>query len=88
MLNKTITYKVLLLLFLITLMLNGFSVTCTSYIVSEAVLPLNSFTNWWGTSYLLLFGSVICKYSNTLALLDSKLLLNCPILKCVLNASS
>lgn len=63
-----ITYKILLLLFLITLMVNGFSVTLTSYNVSEAAVPLNSFTYWWGTSYLLLFGSVIYKDLNKLAL--------------------
>lgn len=61
-------------------MLNGLSITFTSYNVSEAAVPLNSFTNWWGTSYLLLFGSVICKDFEKLALFDSKLLFNFSIL--------
>lgn len=61
-------------------MLNGFSVTCTSYNGSEAAVPVNSPTNWWGTSYLLLFGSVICKDLNKSALFDSKSLFHFPIL--------
>ena len=59
--GKIITYKILLLLFLEILMLNGSCITSTLYSGSEAAVPLNSFTNWWGTSYLLLLGSVICK---------------------------
>lgn len=42
---KIITYKILLLLFLEILMLNGSCITSRLYRGSEAAVPLNSFTN-------------------------------------------